>query len=275
MKNIINTKSVCRLGRNLEAQLRCGIGRRSGGSTEEGFITGQYAVVYIAEGAGRYFDKTSGRFFEFKAGYFFQRFPNREHSVYFDEDTENCYLAIPGYFYELMNIVAPEILEKPVHCTGYSEQIITRFQQIITDLETRNESELFKVLKDMQDLIFLLYSMVRDRENALTDNRDMRQAELILASNLEQHFKLEDVAVRLNMSYSSFRKKFIGFAGVAPGDYRIRRRIEKAMELLSSHSMSVSEIADALGYSDIYIFSAQFKKFTGLSPSAFRKQPVG
>ena len=34
--------------------------------------------------------------------------------------------------------------------------------------------------------------------------------------------------------------------------------------------MTVSQVADALGYSDVYFFSRQFKRFVGVSPTAFR-----
>jgi len=36
--------------------------------------------------------------------------------------------------------------------------------------------------------------------------------------------------------------------------------------------MRIGEIADAVGYRDIYYFSLTFKKVTGLSPSQYRKK---
>ncbi|MBP1756114.1 MAG: araC 4 [Firmicutes bacterium] len=48
-------------------------------------------------------------------------------------------------------------------------------------------------------------------------------------------------------------------------------RINHAKELISTTSMKISEIGQAVGFSDIYYFSKVFKKTTGITPSAFAK----
>jgi len=52
--------------------------------------------------------------------------------------------------------------------------------------------------------------------------------------------------------------------------YIIRMRIERAEHLLVHTGMNVTEVADALGYRDIFFFSRQFKQYTGKSPSEIR-----
>ncbi|MNP64606.1 HTH-type transcriptional activator Btr [compost metagenome] len=52
--------------------------------------------------------------------------------------------------------------------------------------------------------------------------------------------------------------------------YVIRARIERAQHLLLYAGMNVTEVADALGYRDIFFFSRQFKQHTGKSPSEIR-----
>ncbi len=60
--------------------------------------------------------------------------------------------------------------------------------------------------------------------------------------------------------------------GVSPIDYMVARRIGEAQNLLNSTSMSVSEIAEAVGYSDKNYFTRTFKKRVGLSPLEYRNR---
>ncbi|NLK74984.1 MAG: helix-turn-helix transcriptional regulator [Clostridiales bacterium] len=59
------------------------------------------------------------------------------------------------------------------------------------------------------------------------------------------------------------------FFNCSPIEDLIRERIEKAKYLLSTQTMSVSDVAYAVGYDNIYHFSRQFKKHTSISPSIF------
>ena len=44
-----------------------------------------------------------------------------------------------------------------------------------------------------------------------------------------------------------------------------------AVELLSDKSLSITEIAERLGYADLSTFSQAFKRWHGVSPAAFRR----
>ena len=54
-------------------------------------------------------------------------------------------------------------------------------------------------------------------------------------------------------------------------DY-LTRQLERARELLRYDELSLSQIADSLGYSSAAYLSAQFKSVTGMTPSRFRQQ---
>lgn len=81
---------------------------------------------------------------------------------------------------------------------------------------------------------------------------------------------LESIAHHHGYSPGHLTRIFKTVFGVTPQVYRVQHRIRLAQQLLKESSLSVSEIADHLGYSDVFFFSRQFKTYTGLSPRHFR-----
>lgn len=75
---------------------------------------------------------------------------------------------------------------------------------------------------------------------------------------------------RLNTSYSHIRCIFPSLEGRSIENYFISLRIERVKELVRYDELTLSEIADQLGYSYAAHLSAQFKKVTGLTPTQFK-----
>lgn len=79
------------------------------------------------------------------------------------------------------------------------------------------------------------------------------------------------MARRLHCSPDHFTRTFRAIVGQTPQRFVIGARIAAAKGLLRTSSLSVTAIAEALGYSDVYFFSKQFLRETGSTPSGFRK----
>jgi AraC-like DNA-binding protein len=86
----------------------------------------------------------------------------------------------------------------------------------------------------------------------------------------ELNFYLPEIASGLSYSTDHFSRLFKQRKKITFRDFVINSRIEMAKLHLRSSSAKVSRIAELLGYSDIYLFSKQFKKKTGLTPSDYR-----
>jgi len=63
-----------------------------------------------------------------------------------------------------------------------------------------------------------------------------------------------------------FRQQF----GRTPQEQLVSRRIARARHLLMESDLSVQQVAQSLGYRDIYFFTRQFKQHVGQPPAAFR-----
>ncbi|WP_276483853.1 helix-turn-helix domain-containing protein [Paraflavitalea pollutisoli] len=76
---------------------------------------------------------------------------------------------------------------------------------------------------------------------------------------------------KLGLDYHYLTTLFSSVEGVTIEKYAILQRIERAKELLLYDELSLSQIADQLGYSSVQHLSQQFKKTTGLTPSHFKQ----
>jgi len=82
---------------------------------------------------------------------------------------------------------------------------------------------------------------------------------------------LTELAGRAGYSSAHFSRIFRELMGQSPRDFQVSARIDRARQMLSESSLTVSQIAGALGYRDVYFFSRQFKQRTGRSPTAYRR----
>jgi AraC family transcriptional regulator len=121
--------------------------------------------------------------------------------------------------------------------------------------------------------IFAKYTKpVSDSIRRLSLNRSqLRRVIEFINDNLDKDLPLSDLAVVANMSKYHFAKSFRRAIGIAPHQYLVKVRIEKARKLLlTEDSASLAEIARSVGYADPTFFSAQFLKIVGMSPSRYR-----
>lgn len=92
-----------------------------------------------------------------------------------------------------------------------------------------------------------------------------------IESNLEKSMTLEELAKVANFSKFHFNRIFHSIVGETPFQFILRVRIERAATLIASNKKeSISEIAHKCGFSDISIFSRNFKNYFQVSASQYR-----
>ncbi len=124
--------------------------------------------------------------------------------------------------------------------------------------------------KAMCVLYKILNEMTQDKQRDVLYEKIRSGVEYLNRHFCDESIDYEKAVSLCNMSYSYFRRLFVKFFGLPPAKYVFNKKIEYAKELLQSHRFSVSEVADMVGFKDIYYFSAAFKKSTGRSPSEFK-----
>jgi AraC-like DNA-binding protein len=87
-----------------------------------------------------------------------------------------------------------------------------------------------------------------------------------------QEYNFSELAKKVGLSYSRFRRVFSEVTGCPPTRYLTKTRTEIAADYLLGTDWTVTEIASSVGIEDPYYFSRLFKTFMGIPPAHFRKR---
>jgi AraC family transcriptional regulator len=98
----------------------------------------------------------------------------------------------------------------------------------------------------------------------------LRLATDYIHANLDRDIRLSDLAALTRMSPYHFARLFRQTMGLAPHRYLVEQRIERAKILLSDHTLTIAEVASALGFHSQSHFTSIFRRTTGYTPKQYR-----
>jgi len=105
---------------------------------------------------------------------------------------------------------------------------------------------------------------------ALADPQIGRALSLIHGKPAEP-WTVESLATAVALSRSGFAARFSTLVGEPPLEYLARWRMTKAAQLLRESALSLSEVAEAIGYQSEASFIRAFKRWGGIAPGAYRR----
>lgn len=205
------------------------------------------------------------------------------------QEETNPYEAIAIHFYpDIIKFIfenqLPDYLSKPTNDSGRIFQKIKKNEilksYIYSLLVYFDNPDLFTtdaIKLKLKELISLLYNMnINGIRQILSDLFTPSQVEFkkVISQHIFRDLSLEEYATLLNMSLSSFKRKFKSLYEISPGQYILTKRLEKATQLLSSSSQRVSDVCFACGFSDISNFTKAFSKRYGVPPSQFQNRTL-
>ncbi|AYB42863.1 response regulator transcription factor [Paenibacillus lautus] len=129
------------------------------------------------------------------------------------------------------------------------------------------------------EAIAVVEAFIREAERAIGEtNTSVNPNMDRLLEYIQDHYAdpitLTEVARQFHFNASYLSSYFASYNGEGFSEYLNKIRLEKAMELLLTTELTISEISASVGYSDQSYFTKVFKKQTGISPSQFRRQDV-
>ncbi len=102
----------------------------------------------------------------------------------------------------------------------------------------------------------------------------IEMVERIMTENLRKHHALSELAKEASMGITTLKKQFREQYGTSPYHYLKRCRMEEAAFLLQSTKLSISEIAEMVGYQNASKFSAAFYDLFQLTPREYRNHAL-
>ncbi len=126
------------------------------------------------------------------------------------------------------------------------------------------------LLRDIDTRADQLSYLHRDSSTRKRQNLMLRLAALI-RENSGMMSSVRDLANEAGYTADHFARVFESVVGQSPQAYAVQVRVDRARQLLLSTDLSIKEIADALGYQDVFFFSRQFKQKVGIPPSHYRR----
>ena len=91
-----------------------------------------------------------------------------------------------------------------------------------------------------------------------------------ILDRITKELRVSELAASFYMEQSSFIRRFKGYTGKTPKEYRISCRMERATALLSGSDLSLSEIAARCGFASHSFFTKTFRRLYGMTPTAYR-----
>lgn len=91
-------------------------------------------------------------------------------------------------------------------------------------------------------------------------------------ANLSADLSLDALAREAGMSSYHFARMFKNATGLAPHQFVVRQRIERAKQLLREDKFTVAEIAFSLGFADQSHFTKNFRRVVGTTPAMYNKK---
>lgn len=107
---------------------------------------------------------------------------------------------------------------------------------------------------------------------ANVDDPKVAEAIQFIKANVGRPIQVEDVLEHLTMSRRSLERRFRAAIGRSIATEVRRAHLERAKQLLTNTTLSIEEVAQASGFSNVTLMGVVFRRHVGDSPSAFRRR---
>lgn len=241
---------------------------------EKGRTINEYQILYIVEGKGSLETASAGRF-EIQEGDVFLLFPGEWHTYCPDENTgwKEYWIGFCGVNIDSRVSSGFFSKENPLYRIGYNETMVTLFKEAIHNAK-RQEKHFQQLLAGIVNyMLGIIFTIDENKKIKASMNHEIvEKARQYMHQHIDKNLEIPSIAEYLNISYSSFRHIFKQYTGIAPSQYYLNLKLQRAKDMLRSTTAPIKEISYHLHFDTPEYFTKLFKLKTGMTPSQFREQ---
>ena len=246
----------------------CGISYCDGGYKIERINSPIYVIEYIVSGTGIVWEDNQSFCASEGDIYFLKR--GRRHFYY--SDAENPWTKI---WFNFEGKLAGEI------ASGYGLDKIAHFhapelkEYFMEAFEISRSGEGGRIISDNIAAVYLKLVQKLSYNNIKTQQNLSAVAEGVkeyIDNTTDYTVSMDEIAKKVYCSKCHAIREFRKVYGVTPYEYMLKKRFEIAASMLKNTALSISDIAEKLGFCDVHYFSGCFSKRFGVPPTAYRKK---
>ena len=156
-----------------------------------------------------------------------------------------------------------------------SVEISGCLRNIIREMELKNTGYEDVCQAYMEILIIRLMRNtalgIPTKPQAISTNRQCAAVRRYIDLHFKESLTLEQLAEEAHMNKYYLSHSFKREYGVSPINYMISKRLEESKYLLAETDLSLSQIAQLLGFSSLSYFSQVFHRTQGITPKEYRQ----
>lgn len=231
------------------------------------FTSDDYILHYVLSGKGKFAGETvsSGNGFLIKPSSLIV------HQAAQDEYFEHCWIILSGYKVKELLHSCNMSLDNHVFSNDRAHDIAKMLKDaVFYDYENQN------IEFSLKSLIYKILSFHKPQSDISSDSdiqnsKYITHATTFISENYTKPIKISDIAKSVNLSQNHLCKLFNKVLHCSIKNYLIEYRIGIAKNLLKKTNLSITEIANSVGFDDSMYFSQVFRKHTGQTPTDFRE----
>ena len=234
-----------------------------------------YQLLYIAAGKGHFYFKGSKTATIVEKGNMVLFRPGEEQVYYYyaEDKTEVYWVHFTGWKVEqyLDSYDLPK--KENVFFTGVSPDYPWIYNQMIRELQLRraNYEDVNKLF--IHHIFLTINRYIKEGKQTKHETiSDIERAVHYFNENYSKPITIEQYAQEHLMSVNWFIHSFKEVMHVPPMQYIVSLRIAAAKGYLESSNKNITEISNIVGYENALYFSRLFKKYTGMTPSEYKKK---